>query len=211
MGSKPKWISPSVAMDMVYDDPAGPSEDFAFALLRPKAKNRLNLVADLARAKLQPREPAKTEQASGCSWPITAYAHRLVLAPGVPDVSNLRDFFTRYDAERHPRLNPLAGVLTMRFGRSEMLHDAMREVSTYVQMILSQKRGLSSLLVQHVPSHELSKRAPHIHVLVLSRVHLPPAWGEIHPTFLADEVEMHEAFRDEWRLFRETWRKAAMS
>lgn len=211
MAIKAKWISPSAAMDMLYDDPAGSDEDFGFALLRPKAKNRTNLVADLARAKLQPREPSKFEQSSGGAWPITAHAHRLVLAPGVPDVVDLPAFFERYDEERHPRLNPLAAVLTLRFSRTEMLHDAMREASSYAQLVLSQERKLSSLLVQHVPQHELSKRAPHIHLLIMSRVHLPPAWGEIHPSFLGDEVKMHQAFRDQWRAFRETWRRVGNS
>jgi len=211
MAAKSKWISPSAAMDMLYDDPAGGADDFGFALLRPKARNRTNLVADLARAKLQPREPGKTEHSSGRDWPVTAHAHRLILAPGVPDVTDLPSFFTRYDVQRHPRLNPLAAVLTMRFSRTEMLHDAMREVSSYAQLVLSQERKLSSLLVQHVPQHELSWRPPHIHLLVMSRVHLPPAWGEIHPSFLGDEVEMHETFRDQWRGFRETWRRVGNS
>jgi len=204
-----QWISPAAAVAMLRNDPAGGASDYGFALLRPQTRRKANSVADLVRAKLQPREPAKTEQSLGAGWPTTSNDHRLILAPGVPEVVDMGAFYGAYDADRHIRLDPLAVVLTMRFDHKELLHDAMTEVSAYVQMLLSQKRHLTSLLVQHVPGQELSWRAPHIHVVVLTRTHHPSGFAAVHPMFVGDQADAHRAFREEWRSFRQSWRAIA--
>lgn len=209
MKKEAQWISPAAALAMLRNDPAGGADDYGFALLRPRVKNKVNNVADLVRAKLQPRQPTKARQSFGSAWPITSHDRRLVLAPGVAEVPDLGAFLSAYDEDRHVRLDPLAVVLTMRFNHDELLHDTMTEASTYAQMLLSQKRRLTSVVVQHVPGQELSWRPPHIHLVVLTRTHHPSGFGAVHPMFAGDEADAHRTFREEWRSFRQSWRSIA--
>lgn len=202
--TKQDWISPSAAMDMVYDDPMGKMDGFGFALLRPRAKDKANSVADLARAKLQPRCPDDRKSATG-AWPVTASDWRLVLAPGTPDVTGgIERWLADYDAAIHSRQKLLAAVLTFRFSADMMLHDMMSVANAYAERKLARERRLSSLLVLHAPGDELSARDPHVHALVLARTHRPCGWGAPHPD-LTEEAQL--LFHDEWTAFRADWEK----
>jgi hypothetical protein len=202
------WISPTMAMDMVYDDPAGGNEDFGFALLRREAKGRPNSVFDLARAKLQPREPT-TQEVKAATLPITTAAHRLVLAPGVGEADDIGAFFTGYDADTPRRLKLLAVLMTMRFDHDVMVHDMMSAVGSYAEMILARQHRLSSLVVCHRPGEGLSARAPHAHVLCLSRTHRPGGFAEQNALFKGDANNLHLNFMEEWRSFRTAWTRIA--
>lgn len=202
------WISPAMAMDMVYDDPAGGNEDFGFALLRQQAKGRSNNVFDLARAKLQPREPT-AEETRTTALPITAAAHRLVLAPGVGEAADIGAFFKSYDSDAPRRLKLLGVVMTMRFDHAVMVHDMMSVVGSYAEIILARQRGLSSLVVCHRPGEGLSARAPHAHVLCLSRTHRPGGFAEQNALFKGEANDLHTDFMEEWRSFRTAWERIA--
>lgn len=202
------WISPATAMQMVYDDPAGGNTDFGFALLRREAKGHSNSVLDLARAKLQPREPT-TQEAKAAELPITTAAHRLVLAPGVGEADDIGAFFKGYDDNAPRRLKLLAVVMTMRFDNDVMVHDMMSAAGSYAEMILARQHRLSSLVVCHRPGEGLSARAPHAHVLCLSRTHRPSGFAEQNALFKGEASDLHCNFMGEWRSFRTAWDRIA--
>ena len=199
-----KWISPAGAVAMLSNDPAGGDEDFGFSTLKLDGRKQRNSVLDLARAKLQPREPTAAEAAAS-SLPVTARDYRLVLAPLVPDTGDIGQLYSSYDAKAPERLTVLAAVLTMKFDRDALVHDMMSAVSTYAEMILARQRRLSSLVVMHMPSDGMSGRAPHIHVLCATRVHRPAGFCEVHPVFEGEMTTVHATFRDEWRAFKARW------
>jgi hypothetical protein len=202
-----KWISPAGAVAMLSHDPAGGSEDFGFSTLQLHGKQQQRRsVSDLVRAKLQPREPTAAE-ADAESLPVTAYDHRLVLAPLVADTSDIEQLYAAYDAQVQDRLTTLAIVLTMKFGRDELVHDMMSAAIVFVEMVLARKRRLTSLVVLHMPSDGMSPRPPHIHVVCTSRVHRPAGFAELHPAFEDSLAEIHAEFRDEWRGFKSCWDK----
>jgi hypothetical protein len=195
----PNWISPAGAMAMVYDDPAGYATDFGFALLR-----RPHKVLDLARAKLQPREPT-IKEVKAAALPITASAHRLVLAPLVHEPKSIEDFFAGYDEAVLARQKLLAVVLTMRFEPDSMVHDVLSAVSSYAELILAQQRRVSSLVVVHRPGEAGSPRAVHAHILAPVLTHRPGGYCEVNACFQGDTAKLHTAFLEEWRTFRSAW------
>lgn len=200
----PKWISPAEANAMLFDSPMGQEPDFGFALLRPRAKDRTNLVADLARAKLQPRQPTDDEYRSDGLWPITASSSRIVTAPRTsvgPDV--LEAMFHDYDAKTRPHQKLLAVVLTMKFSHDWQSADILSMTGAYALEKLSIERRLTSMVVVHTPSEELSRRRPHAHCVVLARVHRASGWGELHHDLVSKKAQ--ELFRDEWQAFQATW------
>lgn len=199
-----KWISPSAAMNMVFDDPArvGSDSDFAFAILwASDGKGRDHSVADLARAKLQPCKPGTNALASQTAgWPTTACDYRLVLARGVPDIS-ARELTEAYDRAEGGQ-NLLAIVQTLRFDADLPRHAMMHAAYMYAAMSLQPKR-LSSIIVQHMPSDARSVRAPHVHVLTLARTHRLSGFGEVHSIFDDSPAQMHRAFETDWRKVRD--------
>ena len=199
-----KWISPAGVVAMLSNDPAGGDEDFGFSTLKLHGKKQRNSVLQLARAKLQPREPTADETAAA-RLPVTAHDYRLVLAPLVADTADIEQLYGGYDAKAPDRLTVLAAVLTMKFDRNALVHDMMSSVTAYAEVVLARQRRLSSLVIMHMPSDGLSARHPHIHVLCTSRVHRPAGWFEVHPMFLGEIATMHAAFRDEWRGFKAHW------
>ena len=197
------WISPAQAMDMLFDDPMGGTPGFGFALLRPRSKQRRNRVADLIRAKLQPRQPA--DDATWMGVPVTAHRADIVLAPGVPDIDEpLLQWLSRYDdaVPAHQRL--LAVVLTPRFSVDMPPHDMMSAARSYAELNLSRARRLTSFISLHLPSEFLSAREPHCHITVLARVHLPCGFGHVHPDLARDEAAQ-PFFFEEWQGFAESW------
>lgn len=201
-----EWISPAHAMDMVYDDPLRNTPGFGFALLRPRAKQQRNLVADLVRAKLQPRRPEQGDP-DWMGLPMTASRAEIVLAPGVPDVNEpLLEWLGRYDAAvtAHQRL--LAVVLTPRFSVDMPAHDMMSMARTYAELNLSRRRRLTSIVSLHCPGEQLSTREPHAHIVVLARAHLPCGFCHVESD-LAQEEEGQSLFHEEWQGFEGTWDK----
>ena len=199
-----KWISPGAAMDMVFDDPArtGPSSDFGFAILwATDGKGGAHRAADLARAKLQPCKPAAHAAAPGTAgWATTAHDHRLVLAHGVPDMS-AREMVEGYDVADAGQ-NLLAVVQTLQFDADLPRHAMMHMAYMYTAMCLQPKR-LSSLIVQHMPGDARSIRAPHVHVLTLTRTHRISGFGEVHAVFDDAPADMHRAFEADWHRVRD--------
>jgi hypothetical protein len=202
--AKTKWISPSAAMDMVFDDPMGPMEDFSFALLRKRSKGHDNTTEAFARAKLQPREPRASDARPEGEWPVTATDHELVLAPRVPDDwSTVETLFKRYDSKVAPRQKLLAVVLTLRFPGDLMRHDMMSVARGFTTERLAKARRLTSLLALHLPGEELSSRDPHIHVLTLARAHHPNGFRAECPDLLREDAQ--QVLFDEWREFKGRW------
>lgn len=197
-----KWISPAKTMDMLYDDPAraGPDSEFGFALLwaTDSAGNR-HRVADLARAKLQPRKPTAAEiAAAGSGWAVTAADHRLLLADGVADVASARELFEAYDAQVAPGQNLLAIVQTLRFPPSMPRHGMMHAAYMYGALCLQPKK-LSSLIVQHMPADARSERQPHVHLVTPVLTHYLSGYASVHAVFDDPPAEMHRAFAADWR------------
>lgn len=188
----------------LYDAPQGPDPDFGFALLRPRAKDRSNLTADLARAKLQPRQPTAAEQRSDGLWPITACSSRIVTAPRTsvePDA--LEAIFHGYDSKIRPHQKLLAVVLTMKFSHDWQSGDILSIVGAYALEKLALGRSLTSMAVVHMPGEELSGRRPHAHCVVLARVHRASGWCELHRDLVSKNAQT--LFRDEWRAFEAEW------
>ena len=203
MVKQPAWISPAKADAMLFNDPHGSLPDFGFALMRPRSRGKTNSTADLARAKLQPSEPAAAAWRDDGQWPITATASRIVLAPGVALApSALETIFTGYDAriKAHQRL--LAVVLTMRFDHDWQAADILSVVGAYALDKLALARRLTSLVVVHMPADEISPRRPHAHCVTLARVHRASGWGEQHADLHEDA---QEDFQEEWEAFRDEW------
>ena len=204
MGTPLPWISPAEADGMVYDDPDGSSADFGFALMRPKAKGKQNLTADLARAKLQPSRPADADWQADGLWPITCTTSRVVPAPGVPlEPDALEAIFHGYDARIKPHQRLLAVVLTMRMDHDWQPADILSLVGGYALERLALERRLTSMTVVHMPGDELSARRPHAHIVVLARVHRASGWGALHPDLTAKNAQA--AFQAEWEAYRDTW------
>jgi hypothetical protein len=198
------WISPSDADDMLYDDPMGSMPDFGYALLRKTAKGKTNLVADLARAKLQPSKPNDRDWLADGLWPITCASHRIFTAPGVAvEPGMLESIFHEYDAKARAHQKLLAVVLTYRFPHSWQPADILSLVGMYVLEKLALQRRLTSMTVVHMPGDELSARRPHAHVVCLSRVHRSSGWGEVHPDLTARNAQLD--FRQEWEAFYDVW------
>ena len=198
------WISPADADAMLYDDPDGSTSDFGFALMRPTAKGKANLTADLARAKLQPSKPTDSDWQAGGLWPITCTTSRVVPAPGVavePDA--LEAIFHGYDAKIKPHQRLLAVVLTMRMDHDWLAADILSLVGGYALEKLALERRLTSMTVVHMPGDELSARRPHAHVMTLARVHRASGWGALHPDLTAKRAQA--AFYAEWEAYRDTW------
>lgn len=198
------WISPAEADAMLFDDPDGSSSDFGFALMRPRAKGKANLTADLARAKLQPSRPADKDWPAEGLWPITCRTSRIVPAPGValePDA--LETIFHGYDAKIKPHQRLLAVVLTMRMDHDWPPADILSLVGGYSLDKLALERRLTSMVVVHMPGDELSARRPHAHVVVLARVHRASGWGTLHPDLVAKNAQT--SFKTEWEAYRAEW------
>ena len=199
-----QWISPAEADAMLYDDPDGSTPGFGFALMRPNAKGKANLTADLARAKLQPSKPADSDWRADGLWPITCTTSRVVPAPGVavePDA--LEAIFHGYDVKIKPHQRLLAVVLTMRMDHDWLPADILSLVGGYALEKLALERRLTSLAVVHMPSDELSARRPHAHVIVLARIHRASGWGALHQDLTAKDAQA--VFQAEWEAYRDTW------
>ncbi|WP_066781031.1 hypothetical protein [Sphingomonas sp. CCH5-D11] len=204
MGAPLPWISPAAVDTMLYDDPLGSMPDFGLALLRPKAKGKRNVTADLARAKLQPSRPADAAWRPDGLWPITCTTSRVVPAPGValePDA--LEQIFHSYDAKIKPHQKLLAVVLTMRFAHDWQAADILSLVGAYALQHLALERRLTSMTVVHSPGDELSARRPHAHCIVLARVHRASGWAELHRDLTAKDAQAR--FQQEWQAFHDTW------
>lgn len=198
------WISPSEAADMVYDDPAklGADTDFKFAIYWARGKGGATTsVADLARAKLQPRRPTDEEvAAAGVEWAVTAHDYRLVLAPRTADVPGPRRLFEDYDADVAPGQNITAIVQTLVFPKDRTIHDQMDMTLTYATTFLRPKQ-LSSLIVQHRAGGSRSARLPHTHIVTLTATADAVGYSEQHSMFADKPAEMHRQFADDWRRF----------
>lgn len=203
------WISPAAAANMVFDDPArlGSDTDFGFAILWSGGPGLRAKTADLARAKLQPRKPEGLS--GGAPWPITAFDHRLLLAPGTPDIASPQMLFESYDAEVPANQNLLAIVQTLRFDPDLPRHVMMHHAYMYAAICLYPKR-LSSLVVQHMPGDARSARAPHVHVLTLARLHRLSGWGAVHEVFNDPPADMHRAFAGDWERFCAAMKRGGM-
>lgn len=200
-----KWISPAQTMDMLYDDPArtGPDSNYGFALQwAGDGKGGAHRVADLARAKLQPRKPTAAEIAAvGEDWAVTAADYRLLLADGVGDVVSPRELFERYDAHIQPGQNLLAVVQTLRFPASLPRHGMMHAAYMYTALCM-QPRHLSSLIVQHMPSDARSSRSPHVHIVTPVLTHHLSGFAAVHAMFDDPPAQMHRMFEDDWHRIR---------
>lgn len=199
-----KWISPSETANMVYDDPAklGGDTDFKFAIYWARDKDgRVNSVADLARAKLQPRRPTDDEiAAAGAEWAITAHDYRLVLAPRAADVPGPRRLFEDFDVDVAPGQNLIAIVQTLVFPKDRTIHDQMDMTLTYAMTFLRPKQ-LSSLIVQHRAGGSRSARLPHTHILTLTATADAAGYSEEHAMFTDTPADMHRQFEADWRRF----------
>ena len=202
------WASPSEASDMVYDVREDGVTGLGLALLRPKRNKRVNTLATLAFAKLNPVEPTPTSPHTRCGWPTTARDHRLILAPGVADPVSLERLFGDYDASTPEHQRLLAAVLTVPFDRDRPLHDSFDELVGFATLHIARTLRLTSLAVAHCPGDQLSGEQIHGHLLILARVHLAVGFGQPHPD-LAEEA--HGRWADDWTRFGETWRRLAAS
>lgn len=204
----PGWINPGTAMNLVFDDPAhlGPDPDFGFAVVWSMATDRQTPVytADVARAKLQPRQPTAAEyEAAGGSWPVTAHDHRLVLAQNAPDPDDLSSLCRTYDRGAGDRQKMLAVMQTCRFSPDTSRHSMFEAVHLYAALCFRPKH-LTSLIVQHVPADMQSARQPHVHMMTFIRTHRTSGFGEVHELFRDTPAQMHEQFRNDWLRFRST-------
>jgi hypothetical protein len=203
------WISPSAAMDMVFHDPAGAGKDagFTISLLRRTLKGKRMCVSDLVRAKLQPREPSEAETITSGSggWPVTAYAHQLVLARGAPEARSVRALCEQYDEDTGERHRLLAIVMTMRFGHDDLHHDSMAHAVMFAQICLAHNRHVSSLVVQHVPAEGASNALPHCHIVSFARLAFPSGWGGANAIFSGKPEDVQRELEREWTGFSEKW------
>lgn len=199
-----KWISPTAAMNLIFDDPAriGADESYGFGVQWANVDGERSLTADLARAKLQPRKPTSVEiTVAGSDWAVTAHDYRLIMAPGVADVRGPRELFETYDGALPKGQNLLAVIQTLRFDPDQPRHAMMQAAHLYVSMCLQPKR-LTTMIVQHMPCDLRSARAPHVHLLTLARTHRLSGFGEVHALFEEAPAEMHRAFADDWQRFK---------
>ena len=202
-GRTAAWISPAQANDMVFDVRATGCEDIGYALLRPRSKNVPNTVAALLAAKLQPVKPTDGCWHTRCGFPTTARDVRLVLAPGVTDPASIERFVADYDAGTRAHQKLLAAVLTIKFDVDVPLHDNVDLIMFYTMMLIARQRRLSSIVVTHTPSEDLSDAPSHAHIIVLAREHRAgTGFGQLHPD-LTDED--HPLWAEEWRGFKKTW------
>lgn len=170
------WISPTAASAMTEDrTPASLPRGFRIGVALATLTSS---VADLGRAKLQPREPEDADQVSPVLWPVTAAAWRIVLAPAAPDIfvepeNLLRD----YDRHRLEKERSLAVVTTIDFKNALTRHDCMRSACRLAELLADEMQA-SSLVVLHVPGDSGHDVDIHAHVLTLGRRHRPTGWGE---------------------------------
>lgn len=169
------WVSPATAVAMLKSVPTG-HDDFGYALLERTKGTKVNTLATLIKAKLQPSQPTVND-GSSTEWPVTAFDHKLVLARKVPQVSSIMALAKDYDAHIAPPQTLLALLLTMKFGDMERHpHDAMSMVIGYAEMHLA-KHGVSSCVVQHSPGAMLSEFCPHVHIIAFAREHTLYGWS----------------------------------
>lgn len=198
------WSSPARVSKMLVHDKSMISPDFGYACFRHQAKRPDNSTSTLARAKLQPQEPAEIHAQPAGLWPVTAAAERLVLAPGISfRPSAFEAVFADYDAHVLAKQELLAVVLTMHFPHWWTLSDILALVSSYSLEMLALRRQLTSLIVVHNPADGLSARRPHAHCIVLSRKHRQSGWGNVDPDLAADNAA--RMFECEWATHQLNW------
>ena len=176
-------------------------DDFGFALLERTRGKKVNSLASLIRAKLQPQQPAKQDGLSD-EWPVTAFDQKMVLARKVPLVSSLRALAEDYDAHVVPFQDLLAMVLTVKFDDMERHpHDAMALAVGYCEKNFA-KFGISSCAIQHNPGAMLSTFRPHIHLVAFARYHSLYGWGVCHESMMDACVS---GWLESWLVFKESW------
>ncbi len=192
-----EWISPQRSTAMLKAIPTG-NPDIGFALLPAAGKDKPNRLADLLRAKLQPCQPNEDELAVATGWPVTAFAHRIIAARNVPTERSIEALAAGYGAAIQPHQDVLAVVLTYWFDDMEIFaHDIMEAVTTYCSMYLA-KKGMTSLIVQHVPGEMGSDRRPHVHVVVFARARSLTGWCE-RPAHMDEKSSAH--WVEDWLKF----------
>jgi hypothetical protein len=202
--SKDKWISPNEASDMVFTDPQGPMDDFSFGLLRRQLRGKPNSVTTFARAKLQPRRPDDTDRIASALWPITAAAWAVVLAPGVSDDLAMPELlFPRYEAELIAWEKVMLISVTLRFPDAASRHDIVDQVRTFATLRLARARGLTSMIVLHMPGEMASANAPHCHIVTLAREHRPYGFGAYAADLIVNEGQT--ILFEEWIRFQRSW------
>lgn len=201
------WLSPSVAANMVFLDPAGPMENFSFGVLRRELRGVANDPVLYARAKLQPIRPDAVVAADG-SWPVTAAASALLAAPGVPDGDAVpQRLFPLYRDALLAGENAMLLSLTMRFPEARFRHEMMEEARAFALERLARARRLSTLVTLHVPGEAGSGNLPHAHLVALVREH--HAWGfGTYVREVYDKAAQALLF-EEWTTHRRRWAGAA--
>jgi hypothetical protein len=169
------WQSPSDVMDTLFDVREPGCDGVGFALLRPRAKRKVNSVAGLIGAKLSPIKPAANTPTTPCGMPVTARDHRVVLARGVADIS-LTQLLEDYDAATRPHQRLLAAVVTVRGDEDMPTHDLLDMAATYATIHLARGRRLTSVGALHTPGDELSRALPP-HISASSPASIPRAAG----------------------------------
>ena len=197
----PEWISPARAAAFLKSVPTG-NPDFDYALLLQKKDGPSRTVADLLRAKLQPRQPKPAEWAKSTGWPVTASDYRLILARKIPMVASIETLAADYDSNVVLHQDVLAMVLTVHYDEMSMYpHDAMAMAATFCETNLA-KWGATSVLIQHTPGKMLSDCRPHIHIVCLARTHSLHGWSGRVPCM---DAESHTAWSALWFKFKEGW------
>ncbi|NNM78615.1 hypothetical protein HJG53_17135 [Sphingomonas sp. ID1715] len=204
MSPRPDWISPSVVMDMMFNDPLGSMEDFSFSMLRTSMRGKPTSAAALAFAKLNPREPVQADEPVAGSWPATTAMSGLALAPGVADEwADPAILFTRYEAGLLAAESASLIVLTLRFSLDHTRHDMFDMGHAFATERLARARRLSTLVVLHVPGESDSRSLPHVHLIALARAHSASGFGPYANDIFCDAGQ--QVLSDEWRAFAKRW------
>lgn len=197
------WLSPSDTANMVFLDPAGPMENFSFGVLRRELRGKTNDPALYARAKLQPMRPDPVVAADG-SWPVTAAAAAVLIAPGVADAdAQPQRLFPLYRDSLLPGEKAMLISLTLRFADPIFRHEMMEEARAFALERLVRARRLSTLVSLHVPGEAGSGNLPHAHLVALVREH--HAWGfGAYVREVYDKAAQALLF-EEWTAHRRRW------